>query len=434
MCRKNLRLHSKNKMKNPWTKDQEVKLAKLKSEGKSLTEIATAVGRTIRGVEHKLVRMNGPKEAIPLTYEQDRAERGGDYWEHQYSILAKKYDRALKEQSVVDQLVADIQSCAPKSYTAFPPYPRDPLRLAGKGTPETAVLLFSDTHVGQVVRPDQTLGFGGYNFDIFLDRLRRLERSVLSIVEDHTTTAIPKLVVAMLGDMLHGALNHSAEAGQVNTLFSQWFGASHAIAQFLRNVAAHFPEVEVKTVVGNHTRWGTQHKMPTDNRFSNLDQFLYAMIAALTKDIKTIKWDLNQQPFSVFKIGDYVFHAAHGDTLRGGDKALGIPNHSVGRAISVTTQLYNKHGVTAPHYYLTGHLHRSITLPHATGEFLVNGGFPGLDGYALANNFNPIDPTQRFFLVHPKYGKTASYEIGLKFSINGSGKSHYTIPSGFELV
>jgi DNA-binding IclR family transcriptional regulator len=32
------------------------------------------------------------------------------------------------------------------------------------------VLLFSDTHVGQTISPDQTLGFGSYSFDVFLAR------------------------------------------------------------------------------------------------------------------------------------------------------------------------------------------------------------------------------------------------------------------------
>jgi hypothetical protein len=55
-------------------------------------------------------------------------------------------------------------------------------------------------------------------------------------------------------------------------------------------------------------------------------------------------------------------------------------------------------------------------LPHAKGRFIVNGGFPGIDGYALAENFSPVDPTQTFFLMHPKYGQTASYSISLKFA------------------
>jgi hypothetical protein len=296
-------------------------------------------------------------------------------------------------------------------------------------TPQSAVLLFSDTHVGKLVTPEQTLGFGKYDFNTFLHRLKYLEESVVSIITNHTTTPIQELVVAMMGDMLDGALNHSAEVGQVHTLFSQYYGAGHAIAQFFRNIAPHFPSVRVHTVVGNHTRWQNQRKMPTDNRFSNLDMFLYALVEALTRDIPNLKWDLNMQPFQLFDVQGFVFKEAHGDHLRGGDKALGIPNHAIGREISITSQLCSKGGRQAPHYYICGHLHRGIQLPHALGEVIINGGFPGLDNYALTENFNPVDPVQRMFFMHPKYGKTAEYMLSLKFAKDGPAP--YSIPGDF---
>ena len=61
---------------------------------------------------------------------------------------------------------------------------------------------------------------------------------------------------------------------------------------------------------------------------------------------------------------------------------------------------------------------------------LVNGGFPGLDNYALAENFNPVDPTQKFFFVHHKYGKTAEYSLSLKFA-KVTAESPYVLPPNF---
>lgn len=295
------------------------------------------------------------------------------------------------------------------------------------------MLLFSDTHVGQIVDSAQTLGFGEYNFEVFLARLKYLEESTLSIVSNHTTVAVEELIVAMLGDFLHGNLNHAVEAGQHITLFTQYYSAGHAIAQFLRNLAPRFPKLRIKTVVGNHTRWSNQKKMPTENRFSNLDMFLYALVEALTRDVKNIEWDLNMQPFALFEVQGFTFHAAHGDHWRGGDKALGIPNHAIGRELSTKAQLFAKHARQAPHYYLAGHLHRGIQLPHALGEVIVNGGFPGLDNYALAENFNPVDPMQRLMFVHPKYGRTAEYPLTLKFA-KVTGKRPYEIPEAFPVV
>lgn len=418
--------------KVPW---QAAEIELLKSN-KTAREIAAATGRTIVAVKSK--RRNHPHASVTAqafsgSYTADSEQFSQDHYKTEYAKLAAKYKKALTENSLVAQLAENVLSIAPKSYDAAPKIITPKSKLdAGKA--QSAVLLFSDTHVGQVIKKSQTLGFGEYDFPIFLARLKVLEDRVTSILRGHVNTAVPELVIAMLGDMIHGNLDHSAEAAQVNTLFTQFYGAGHAIAQFLRNIAATIPKIRIFTVVGNHPRWSDQRRPPTENRYSNLDNFLYAYIAALTRDIPNVEWNITQQPFSIFRVQDFVFYAAHGDGWRGGDKALGIPNHAIGRNLSVTTQLFNKHGSTAPHYYLAGHLHRDIEIPHATGSVVINGGFPGLDGYGLSENFNPVDPTQRLFLVHPHYGKTASYQIALKFAAVDKNTPPYSIPGEFLVI
>lgn len=416
-------------MASHWT-DSEIKLLGTKPDN----ALAAQLGRSYTSVRVARMRraipaFNSQDSSKETTFEQDRNAVDTQVWRSRYAQLERKYTKALQENSVVAQLVAEIKDCAPQSYSPLPPVKFEK-RSSSSG--QSAVLQFSDTHAGKVVSPEQTLGFGGYNFPTFLARLKYLENSMLSICTNHSTVPIDELVIAMLGDMLDGNLQHAVEAGQRNTLFSQYFNAGHAIAQMFRNVAAHFPKVRVKTCVGNHTRWANQRKMPTENRFSNLDQFLYALVQALVKDIPNIEFDLDAQPFALFDVKGFVFHAAHGDHWRGGDKNLGIPNHAIGREISTKVQLFAKNGRKAPDFYLVGHLHREITIPHATGSVLINGGFPGLDNYALAENFNPVDPTQKLFFVHHKYGKTAEYSLSLKFA-KVTSEAPYTLPPNFTV-
>jgi hypothetical protein len=382
------------------------------------------------GLVDKLVLTPEQAQVLQPGYEDDKARVTTEFWKSQHDILKRKYEKALREQAAVDRLVELAQELAPKSYLPRPDVVQTPRSNSGKS--QSAVLFLSDTHVGQVIHPEQTMGFGEYNFDMFLARLKFYEEAVTSIIRDHTNTRIDELVLVMGGDMLHGALNHAAEVAQHHTLFSQWFGAGHAFAQFIRNLAPFVPHVRVVCTVGNHTRWGNQHKMPTDNRFSNLDSFVYSYTEALTKDLSNVKWSIDAQPVSLFDVQGFKFHLSHGDQLRGGDRALGIPNHAVGRMVSSTAQLFGKDGQASPHYYLVGHLHRGIVLPHARGSFIVNGGFPGVDGFGLASGFSPIDPKQVFFLVHPKYGKTATYDIELKFAkVDPRGYRPYSIPGNF---
>lgn len=413
-----------------WTKAEVKKLKELNPTHPK-RQIAKLLGRSQKAVEQKLAKLRaageveslGQKRSSPPPPDEPLAE----YWRKEAETAKRKLAEIGRQETAVDVLVEKATELAPIGYQ--PPVGKVVHAKRSKGSPQSALLMLSDTHIGQVVHADQTLDLGGYNFDLFLRRLQRLERSVFSILEDHTTTEVPEIVVAMLGDMIHGNLSHAVEAGQVNTLFTQFYSAGHALAQFLRNISALAP-IRVHTAVGNHPRWGTQKKMPTDNRYSNLDQFLYAYVAALLRDVPTISFNLCKQPFALFEVQGHRFYAGHGDHLRGGDRMLGVPNHAIGRNLSNNSQLFSRAGKSLPNYYLFGHFHRPITLPHAAGEIIINGGFPGLDGFGLMEAFNSSLPSQKFFLVHPSFGKAASYD--LRLDIGDATPSTYKLPEDFQ--
>ncbi|PZA08281.1 hypothetical protein [Meiothermus sp. Pnk-1] len=336
--------------------------------------------------------------------------------------LSKAYAKALEQASLVEALARRIEAIAPKSYSPLgagrvPPRPRGQ-------TPESYVLLLSDAHVGQVVSADQTLGFGRYDLNVFLDRLAFLEQSVASYLEHHTTSPVDRLVVVLLGDIIHGDLDHANEADQVVVLADQWLIAAHAIAQFLRNLASLVPDIEVYGVVGNHPRWANQRKMPTVNRYSNLDWFVYQALRMLTRDVPNILWNLNRQPYAVFEVQGWVFHAGHGDHLKGGDRAMGIPAHAIARQINTQTQLFVRGHLRPPSFYLFGDKHRGMQLPHGLGEVIFNGAFPGVDNYSFMANYSPAEPMQQLIRIHPRYGRTALYSLKLQDAPPGFGR-HY---------
>jgi hypothetical protein len=406
-----------------WTEAEVKCLADFWEAGYSIRDIAAQMKRSPKAVERKAANLNlEPRKPAP---KEPSDPNEADYWKQQYRRVSKMLEDERWNKTEIQALVEEASLLAPRSYSTAPKV-TFPKRHEGK--PQSAVLLLSDTHVGQVVEPDQTLGLGEYNFDVFLSRLKRLEQAVFSILHDHVTTKVDELVIPLLGDMMHGALAHAVEAGQKNTLFTQFYAAGHALSQFLRNLATLVPVVKIHTTVGNHTRWQNQRKMPTDNRYSNLDQFLYAYMEALTKDVNNVQWNITKQPFAAFKVKGYSFQCGHGDNLRGGDRALGIPAHSIGRKISSSMGLNAKIGQPLPNYYCFGHLHKPIQIPHTLGEVIVNGGFPGVDGFGLAEGFQSYWPSQKFFLVHPKFGRAACYDLRLDLEPTGD-KPYYEIPT-----
>jgi hypothetical protein len=396
----------------------------MKATGETYETIAKTLGRTRKATELKADHLPKSEPVVVDPQEKFRA----DYWRKRAGEMERALKEAQQSKTAVEVLCEHVLEMAPVSYNPAPNIIRDCALRSSHSSPQSAVLAFSDTHIGAVVKPDQTLGMGNYNFEIFLRRLKRLETSVMSITNDHTTTPIAELVVPILGDMLDGALTHSAESGQPNTILTQFYSGGHAIAQFLRNLSVVAP-LRLYGCVGNHTRWQNQHRMPSKNRNSNYDMLLYMFVQALTRDIPGIQWNLDWQPFAVFDVQGYTIYCGHGDNLRGGDKALGIPSHSMGRMVSTTSQLFTRNGKSAPNYYLVGHLHRPISIPHSRGEVIVNGAFPGIDGYALGEYFNSSFPSQKFWLMHPKFGRSATYDLRLDL---GDETPHgYTLPAEF---
>lgn len=404
-------------MNNPWLPDE----TKLLESDLTAAQIAKKTGRTFASVKAKRKELRRTAET-PVD-----AEIRARYWQGQCKSLAAELGKLQDQRTAVEMLCEQVTSLAPIAYKPAAPV-KDSRSYKPVTTSQSAVLLFSDAHIGQVVKADQTLGLGDYSFEIFLRRLQKLEDSTRSIIVNHTPAGVREIVIPMLGDMLDGALTHSAECGQSNTLLQQWYSAGHAIAQFFRNLSSLAP-LRMYGVVGNHPRWQHQKKMPTQQRNSNYDMFLYCYIQALLRDCKNIAWGLDWQPFATFDVQGYSFYCAHGDNLRGGDKALGIPVHSIGRMVSTTTQLFGRMNRPLPAYYCLGHLHRPISIPHANGEVIVNGAFPGIDGYALSEYFNSTRPLQRLFFMHPKFGMTAQYP--LRLDLGDKTPHRYELPDKF---
>jgi predicted MPP superfamily phosphohydrolase len=412
--------------KKKWTENDLAKLTSMVEVNSTSVAIARVLDRTQKSVERKIESL-GLKRP-PRDLEMPEHVSDAEHWRDEFKRICRELTKERKRNKAVNILVEDVKEIAPVSYKTAPQV-KWPARKPGKS--QSAVLILSDTHIGQVVTPEQTQGFGEYNFDTFLNRMKRLEDTIHSILSDHTNTKIDEMVVAMLGDMLHGALNHAEEAGQRNVVFNQFYAGAHVIAQFLRNMSTLVPKMRIYTTVGNHTRWGTQHKMPAKNRFSNFDMMLYAMLEALTSDIENIEWNLSEQPFAQFDVQGFKFWASHGEELKGGDKAIGIPVHSMGRRISSTTQMMASQGLAPINYYVFGHHHKSMTVPHANGEMICNGCFAGIDDFAFSAGFTPVAPIQRFFLVHPVVGRAATYDIQLRLAKPG-GAEHYEVPSKFK--
>lgn len=324
-------------------------------------------------------------------------------------------ERALEARAWEEETVGIFREAIAGCRTApllIPPRSRRPAK--GRLS-ETAILCIGDSHVGKIVRPDATLGFGNYNLDIFSHRAWHLANVVSMLMEEKLSAPPRELVIFFLGDLVEGGLSHGAEIPSRELVADQVLYAAHTFYQVIARLSAIAP-IRVRGIVGNHGRWPGMKKMPTEARHSNLDFIVLGMIEAMAKLAlpDRVSMQVSRSAFHLEEVEGHRIKIGHGDSLRGGDKALGIPAHAIGREINATTQRYSARGERPPAYYLVGDKHRKLEVPTATGRFLINGAWFDGDEFALHSNFTPNAPHQVFFGMDREIGKTWSYDVFLE--------------------
>jgi hypothetical protein len=329
----------------------------------------------------------------------------------------KKYTEVLQQRAVEDRLVdifrERVETFLPSAKPPVATVPRSTFRAGRRA--ETAVLLLSDLHVGQVVSVSQTNGFGNYCPRVYCERLHYLQTRVTEILAQ-APAGIDELHVMVLGDIVHGCLYHGAEREDILLIADQFQLATWTLFQFFCALAQHVPVLRISTVVGNHGRWANQHKMPTKNRFSNLDHLVYSslQLSLSVHGATDITVELNDAPRQIIDIKGSRFLIAHGDHLKGGDRQFGILIHSMTRDVSAVSQRYAAAEDKPVDYFVCGDKHRAMSLPLARGEFLVNGSMVGQDEFSMI--FVPGEPMQLLFGLDSIWRKTWSYGVKLAFA------------------
>jgi hypothetical protein len=324
----------------------------------------------------------------------------------------RKYKELLGERALEDRVV-DIfrERVQPFNPPIRPPDPvLVPVTKVGH-RPESAVLVVSDVHVGKIVSATQTNGLAeGYSPRIYCERLHYMEEKALEII-GQTPGGCDELIVLVLGDILEGALSHGAERENTLVIADQFQLAVWTLHQFFCALAFRVPKVDVYTVVGNHGRWPGQKRMPTSYRYSNLDHLVYAALQLSLKvhGLNNITLHLNDAARQIVDIKGSRFICQHGDTIRGGDKQFGVPIHGMTRDVNATLQRFAANDDRPADYFVMGDKHKSISLPLARGEYIVNGSMVGSDEFSMS--FCPAEPMQLLFGVHPTLRKTWSYPI-----------------------
>ncbi len=347
--------------------------------------------------------------------EHDPTDRHIQELEGQVIHLTEERNRArkhAKSNAKMEGLFTSMAEVLTERVIPVKPLPPARKHSVKRGLIEEHVVLhLSDGHHDQVVNPSECGGLEKYDFPISCCRAERLVDSTIQWTQDTLSSRFrfPVLNVLAYGDFTSGEIHGAAERSYYRNSMLNCLAIGKLHALMYRDLAVHFPNINVVYVPGNHGR--RSQKKNYHGAQDNWD-FLVAKIAALyCEDIENVDF-LIPNSFSVnLDINGIGFNITHGDDIR---SALGIPWYGLQRRQMRLQGLAPLQDGPRIRYYCVGHFHQKGMVGNLDTELIMNGPWLATDAYAYESLSAYSSPFQWLHGVNSKYGITWRMDIRLK--------------------
>jgi len=295
---------------------------------------------------------------------------------------------------------------------------------------EHVVMHLSDGHHDQVVRPEEVGGLENYNFPVSCCRAERYVDTVVEWCHDTLAPkfAFPALWVLAYGDFTSGEIHKACERSYYRNQFRNCLAIGQLHALMYRDLAAHFDQVNVLYLSGNHGR--RTPKKDFGGAHDNFD-YLIAEISRLhCRDLGNVNFTIPNAWSANVNINGVGFNVSHGDDVRSN---LGIPWYGMVRRQKGLIALGAAAGAERCRYFCVGHHHAASVLSDVDGELLVNGSWVGTDAFAYNSLSGYREPAQWLHGVNPKHGLTWRLNVKLRHENEKNGPRRYSIDGGREV-
>jgi hypothetical protein len=334
------------------------------------------VAREVDGKREEIAKVVKLQETI-TQIEEHRLKRRVKELDEQRQDLLKQID----EGNIYNEVLSEAYRLGPANPTI---QPRE--RQQGKKREATPLVLASDWHIEQEVKPEAVAFRNRYNLDVSKRRMQRFfEAIVWGIKQQRDTFTIRDLILWLGGDFIQNFLH---EDDIENNLLAPLAAIRYWLAEMITGIDFLLEHAGLEQLLlpcndGNHGR--TTKKMRASTRQDHsLETFAYAQLALHYKNDKRVKFVL---PTSQFTFLDNVYGKTirflHGDVFKFGGGIGGI-----------TVPMFRAMGrwEKTKHADLTcmGHWHQRYCLP----DCMVNGSLIGLDSFAMSIGASYEPPVQ----------------------------------------
>jgi hypothetical protein len=274
--------------------------------------------------------------------------------------------------------------------------------VKGKRHPATMVVLLSDIHCEETVRPETVNGLNAFDLDVCDARLAELSERFFALLEhERQLCKIDRVVVWLGGDLISGMIHPElAEENSLHPLAAlRWIG--ERLRGFIDAVSNTASEVLVVTSCGNHGR--TTEKLRTNEADTSYEHHLYVTMAA-AESRKNVTWLVGEGHLNYVDLDGFVVRFSHGHSVKyqGGIGGVHVPLRKKIAAWDSTTRA----DLTC-----IGHWHQFSW--GRSGRYITNGSVIGYSAYAVRIGADSSErPCQAAFVIdHHRREVTRAYPV-----------------------
>ena len=263
-----------------------------------------------------------------------------------------------------------------------------PTKDTRKAKAEVALVHLTDWQAGK-----QTVS---YDIAVLTKRIENMIGKVIQLTDiQRAHHPVKECVVMLGGDMVEGVGIFPGQQFEIGAhLYEQMFAVVRIIESSIRTLASNFESVRVVCEFGNHGRLGNKGDMPAGD---NIDRMAYQIAANNCSDMKQVKWQMSDDWYQIFAIGNYKVLLVHGDEIG----AYGSILRKVSAWSTGVVESFND-------CYM-GHFHTPTALTMANGgRVFVTGSPESHNEYARTFIAAVGKPSQRLHFVDPIKGRVTS--------------------------
>lgn len=307
----------------------------------------------------------------------------------QFYDQRREYNKMLARDARAEHLMEKLVEAA--NVVSLKNYSKEFVCI-GDTSEKEALLVLSDWHYGQVTNNI----WNTYNVDICKNRISNLYMNVVNALKEHH---INTLHIALLGDLVNGAIHNSTRVASEENTCDQLMHVSEILACFVNELSAHVNSVNVYSTYGNHAR--TIQNKNDSIHADNMEKIIPWWLKQRLKGNKNVNVvDSEYYEFIYFDICGYNVVCTHGDL----DKFKDI-------GVTINSLFTKKYGKTID-YTFSGDKHHLESFEQFGVESALVGSLCGTDEYAN-NKRLYSNPMQTLCIFTPKDGKLCTYNIKL---------------------